>query len=401
MIRTGTTTSLTSAPRTWCARGERARRVCVLHIVLDLNAGGLERLVADLVRRVDPARFDSHVLALRFLGRNARGLEPASRLHVAAPLPRWTMLWPRPLIRQIRELAPDVVHTHSGVWYKASLAARWAGVPRLIHTDHGRPYPDPLGTRLLDRLAAGRTDVIVAVSAALAQQLVAGVVADRRRLRVVPNGVDAERFRPRLDDGGLRRELGLDPAAPIIGSVGRFDAVKGYDLMVEAFARLRSGWRGAPPATLVLAGEGPESGRLTALVEARQLRDAVRFLGWRDDIERLLAGFDVFSLASRSEGTSVSLLEAMSAGACPVVTDVGGNRAVLGPELGHRLVPPGDAQALAAAWMAALRDGGGERRRADALAARRRVQERFSLDAMVRAYERLYLGDACADLATG
>src|SRR5437762_4660924 len=103
-------------------------------------------LVADLVRRVDPARFDSHVLALRFLGRNARGLEPASRLHVAAPLPRWTMLWPRPLIRQIRELAPDVVHTHSGVWYKASLAARWAGVPRLIHTDHGRPYPDPLGT---------------------------------------------------------------------------------------------------------------------------------------------------------------------------------------------------------------------------------------------------------------
>ena len=196
-----------------------AGRVRVLHIVLDLNAGGLERLVADLVRRADPARFENHVLALRFLGRNARGLEPANRLHVAAPLPRWTMAWPRPLIRQIRELAPDVVHTHSGVWYKASLAARWAGVPRLIHTDHGRPYPDPLGARLLDRLAAGRTDVIVAVSAALAQQLVAGVVADRRRLRVVPNGVDAERFRPRPDDGGLRRELGLDPAAPIIGSV--------------------------------------------------------------------------------------------------------------------------------------------------------------------------------------
>jgi len=380
-----------------------AGRVRVLHIVLDLNAGGLERLVADLVRRADPARFENHVLALRFLGRNARGLEPANRLHVAAPLPRWTMAWPRPLIRQIRELAPDVVHTHSGVWYKASLAARWAGVPRLIHTDHGRPYPDPLGARLLDRLAAGRTDVIVAVSAALAQQLVAGVVADRRRLRVVPNGVDAERFRPRPDDGGLRRELGLDPAAPIIGSVGRFDAVKGYDLMVEAFARLRADWPGAPPAppTLVLAGEGPEGGRLTALVQARRLEDTVRFVGWRDDIERLLAGFDVFTLASRSEGTSVSLLEAMSAGACPVVTDVGGNRAVLGPELGHRLVPPGDPDALAAAWMAALRGTGAERRLADAEAARRRVQERFSLDAMVRAYERLYLGDACADLATG
>ena len=386
--------------------GPPVRRVRVLHIVLDLHAGGLERLVADLVRRVDPARFDSHVLALRFLGRNARGLEPADRLHVAGPLPRWTMVWPRPLIRQIRGIAPDVVHTHSGVWYKASLAARWAGVLRVIHTDHGRPYPDPVAARLLDRLAARRTDVVVAVSAALAHQLAARVVANARRLRVVPNGVDTERFRPRPDDvgGGLRRELGLDPATPTIGSVGRFDAVKGYDVMVEAFARLRARWRGKPAPTLVLAGDGPESGRLAALVEAHQLRDAVRFLGWRDDIERLLTGFDVFTLASRSEGTSVSLLEAMSAGVCPVVTDVGGNRSVLGSELRHRLVPPGDPEALAAAWVAALgegeEEGGGERRGADGQAARRRVQERFSLDAMVHAYERLYLGDACPDLAT-
>src|SRR5438093_10224690 len=99
--------------------------------------------------------------------------------------------------------------------------------------------------------------------------------------------------------------------------------------------------------------------------DTHHLQVAVRLFGWRDDVERLLTGFDVFTLASRSEGTSVSLLEAMSAGVCPVVTDVGGNRSVLGSELHHRLVPSGDPEALAAAWVAALGDGGGERRRAD------------------------------------
>jgi glycosyltransferase involved in cell wall biosynthesis len=371
----------------------------VLHIVLDLHAGGLERVVADLMRHVDPARFDNHVLALRFLGRNAQGLGPAARLHVADPLPPWTMLWPQPLIRQIREIAPDVVHTHSGVWYKASLAARWAGARRLIHTDHGRPYPDPWTARLLDRLAAPRTDVIVAVSEALARQLATAVAADPSRIVVVPNGVDVARFRSGLHDSGLHRALGLDPAAPIIGSVGRLDPVKAYDVMLDAFARLRGEWRVGPAPVLVVVGDGPEGARLAGLVEAHRLQGAAHMLGWRDDIERVLSSFDVFSLASRSEGTSVSLLEAMSAGVCPVVTEVGGNRAVLGGELAHRLVPSGDAQALADAWLAALQDR--ERRCADGQAARRRVVERFSLDAMIRAYERLYLGESGADLATG
>ena len=370
----------------------------MLHVVLDLNAGGLERLVADLVRRVDPARFDSQVLALRFLGRNARGLEQAGRLHVAGPLPPWTMLWPAPLIRQIREIAPDVVHTHSGVWYKASLAARRAGVRRLVHTDHGRVGADRWTERLLDQVAARRTDVVVAVSEALAGQLMGTVVADARRLRVVLNGVDTARFAPGTGRAAARRELGLDDATPILGSVGRFDAVKRYDLMIEAFAALRATWRSAPAPVLVMVGEGPEGAGLAALVEAHHLQGAVRLLGWRDQIEGLLPAFDVFTLSSRSEGTSVSLLEAMSAGVCPVVTDVGGNRAVLGGGLGHRLVPEGDAQALVAAWAAALGDEQG--RRADGAAARRRVEERFSLDAMVRAYERLYLGEADTGSAT-
>src|SRR5207248_6618022 len=288
---------------------------------------------------------------------------------------------------------------HSGVWHKASLAARRAGVRRLVHTDHGRVGAERWTERLLDQWAARRTDVVVAVSEALARQLMGTVVADTQRLRVVLNGVDTARFTPRTDRVAARRELGLDDdATPILGSVGRFDAVKRYDLMIEAFASFRAAWHAAPAPVLVMVGEGPEAARLAALVEAHRLQGAVRLLGWHDQVERLLAAFDVFTLSSRSEGTSVSLLEAMSAGVCPVVTDVGGNRAVLGADLRHRLVPEGDARALAAAWEAALADGQG--RRVDGAAARRRVEQRFSLDAMVRAYERLYVGEADTDSAT-
>ena len=365
------------------------RSLRLLHVVLDLEAGGLERLVADLILRLDPKRFESHLLVLLAPGRLARELEGHAEVHQARPSGPGTMVWPRALTRQIRAIAPDVVHTHSGVWYKASLAARRAGVPRLIHTDHGRQHPDPWRDRFLDRLASRRTDVVVAVSEALAHQLRDSVAVDPAKLRVILNGVDTDRFRPRDDAGGLRPELALGPDVPILGSIGRFDFIKGYDVMLHALAELLRDWGDGPAPVLVLAGDGPEEDSLRRLAETLGLGGAVHFLGWRQDPEGLLPAFTVFTLASRSEGTSVSLLEALSAGVCPVVTDVGGTRAVLGDVLRDRLVPPQAPQALARAWKQALTEPG--RRRRDGELGRSRVLQQFSLEAMVRGYEPLYL----------
>jgi glycosyltransferase involved in cell wall biosynthesis len=366
--------------------------VRILHVVLDLDQGGLERIVPDIVRRLPPERFESHVLALKFLGRNAAGLDAFGGLHVAGAMPPWSMAWPRGLTRQIGALAPDVVHTHSGVWYKASLAARRAAVPRLVHTDHGRLGPEHWKARLLDGLAARRTDVVVAVSEVLAEHLTRTVVRGAAPVVVVPNGVDTELFRPRADTGKVRAELGIPADAPVIGSVGRLDPIKAYDVMIEAFAHLRAAWDDGPRPVLVLAGDGPERARLEALVRAHGLEPAAHLIGWRDDVHDLYATFTLFTLSSWSEGTSLSLLEAMSSGACPVVTGVGGTPAVLGERLQHRLVPPRDPDALAAAWRAALRDP--DRRRADACLARERVERAFGLDAMVRRYEAIYLGSS-------
>ena len=364
------------------------KRTRVLHIIQNLNYGGMERLLADIVRRADRDAFESHVLVLQYLGRYAEGLNDFATLHIAAPLSRLSMLHPTSLIRHISEIGPDVVHTHSGVWYKASLAARRAGVPLLVHTEHGRQTPDPWLARMVDRLASRRTDIVVAVSDVLARQLAATVLSRRRQVTVVYNGVDADLFRPQPDTGTLRKELGLGPAVPIIGSVGRLERVKGYDVMIEAFAKLRALESPAAAAVLVLGGEGSERPHLQALSERLGVGRAVHFLGWRDDIHDLHSAFSVFTLASRSEGTSVSLLEAMSAGLCPVVTDVGGNGMILGERLRHRLVPVGDPEALAAAWIDALTACA--RRTTDGAAARARVNESFRLDTMVATYERLY-----------
>jgi len=339
----------------------------VLHVVLDLQAGGLERLVGHLVQRVDGDRFQSGVLSIGDPGRYAEGLG-ADRVRVAEGMSRWSMLWPGRLAREIRRFAPDVVHT-----------------------DHGRLHPEPWQVRLLDRLAARRTDVVVAVSERLAGDLAAGIVGDARRIRVIVNGVDTDAFCPRPDNGVIRRELGIAPDAPVVGSIGRFDPIKGYDVMLRAWALLCRRREPGPEPVLVIAGEGPEGGALARLVHDLGIEATVRLLAWRSDVADLHAAFTVFTLASHSEGTSLSLLEAMSAGICPVVTEVGGNRAVVGSGLSHRVVPPADPESLATAWIDALRDVA--RRQRDAQLARGRVQAGFGIAAMVRSYERLYAGD--------
>jgi glycosyltransferase involved in cell wall biosynthesis len=364
------------------------RRLRVLQVVQNLDYGGMERLIVDLVTRLDPARFEPQVLVLGGVGRFAEDLPSHVPLHRAPPLSKFSMLWPAGLISVLRQLRPDILHSHSGVWYKSSLAARRAGIPVVVHTDHGRPTPDPLARRLLERVAARRTDVVVAVSSALEQRLRNTVVGGAAPVELIVNGVDTEAHRPLPDDGRIRRELGLAPDVPILGSIGRLELIKGYDVMLAAYGRLQAEWSGPGPVpALVVGGDGSERERLQALARSQGLQRAF-LLGWRDDVEALHASFSLFTMSSRSEGTSVSLLEAMSAGLCPVVTDVGGNRSVLGGELHHRLVPSENHAALAAGWATALDNREGRAR--DARAARCRVERDFSLDAMVRSYERLY-----------
>jgi glycosyltransferase involved in cell wall biosynthesis len=261
-------------------------------------------------------------------------------------------------------------------------------VRTLVHTEHGRRSPDPFGDRFFDALAARRTDVVVAVSERLAADLPRALRISASKVVCIPNGVDTDLYRPRPDSGKLRSELGLGAETTIIGSIGRLEPIKRYDGMLAAFAAFTATDAGRD-SHLVIGGDGTTRGDLEQQAGRLGVTSRVHLLGWRDDIHDLLSSFALFTMSSQSEGTSISLLEAMSAGVPPVVTDVGGNRAVLGAGLAGGLVAFGDASALAGAWADTLRSSA-ERSRRSGLA-RQHVVESFSAASAAAGYESVYL----------
>ena len=151
-------------------------------------------------------------------------------------------------------------------------------------------------------------------------------------------------------------------------------------------------------AVLVSGGEGTQRPVLEQRVREKLGLDGFVFMpGWRDDVLDMHSAFTLFAMSSRSEGTSISLLEAMSGGLAPVVTDVGGNANVLGDALKVSLVPTEKPEALADAWAVLLAQPA-TRERQGAMA-RQRVIDAFGVDAMVRAYERIYMEDADGEMA--
>lgn len=364
------------------------RPLRVAFVIQNLNFGGMERVLHGLARELHGRGFDVHVVVLEYFGFFAKGLDAFATLHQVPPMSKFSLLYPHELAVVLRGIAPDIVHTHSGVWLKGVHAGRLAGVPVLVHTEHGRQDPVPLLERLIDNLASRHTDVTLAVSEALGAVLRGQVVHNPSRVRVVTNGVDTECLRPPTDQVTVRRSLDLPTDCLIIGTIGRLEPVKNYRLALRAFARVESeSWGGSPPM-LVLVGDGSERGSLEALAAELGLAARVRFLGWRTDAEQIYGAFDLFTLTSRSEGTSISLLEAMSTEVCPIVTDVGGNRAVLGPALSTLLVPADSEVGLAGAWQRYLSDP--ELRRAMGVKARLRVEEGFSMERMVDKHATLY-----------
>jgi glycosyltransferase involved in cell wall biosynthesis len=363
--------------------------VRVTHIVFDLQGGGMETLVAALAARFAGTRVTMSVISLS--GRAGRVGEAIrgdlDGLYAVRSIPGLSMLRPTRVARLVRETRAEVVHLHSGAWLKGALAARLAGVRRVIYTEHGREHHDPLTLQWLDRRAAARTDVVVAVSDRLRNYMHAVLGVPEERLETVANGVDISRFKPGPPSPELLRRFEIPESARVVGSVGRLEEVKGYDRLLEVFAGLpRDGEAG--PLFLVICGEGALRPDLEAQAERLGIRDRVRFPGWLDDTTEFYRLLNVFTLTSHSEGVSVSLLEAMSSGAVPVVTDVGANAQVLGPELSSAIVGPWDRGTFTATVRGVLEAP--ERRRELADLARRRVVEHYNLDRMIERYEDLY-----------
>lgn len=267
------------------------------------------------------------------------------------------------LWRILRRERVDVLHTHNpkpGLYGR--VVGRLAGVPIVVNTVHGLYVADDDGwlkrvvVYALEAIAARFSDAELYQNPEDLERTTRWHVTPRRRARLLGNGVDLTRFDPgRFPDpvrDSVRAELGAAPDDVVIGTVGRLVAEKGYAELFEAVRALGPG--------VVLAVVGPDdpekSDRLPAEVVEQAAATGVRFLGMRDDVDRLYAGFDVFVLASHREGFPRAAMEAAAMGLPVVATDIRGCRQVVDDGVNGLLVPVDDHVALADALRSLVRD---------------------------------------------
>jgi glycosyltransferase involved in cell wall biosynthesis len=277
-------------------------------------------------------------------------------------------------VRTLRRLRPDVLHANLTSPGSCRYALLAAGITPRIRTVTVEQLPYPIEGRLqlgLKRFTSRRLAAHVAVGERAAREIEAIVGLRRGSVRTIPNGVPDVELEP------LPRPF----PGPTVGSLGRLDRQKGFDVLLRALAEL-------PEASLVLVGDGPERPALEKQAAATGLTERVLFAGWQEDPRRQLTTFDAFVLPSRFEGFPLSVVEAMLAGVPVVATDVGSvAESVREGETGL-LVPPEDPHALAAALGRVLGSselGGSLGRRGRELAL-----ERFTAGTMARSFEALY-----------
>jgi glycosyltransferase involved in cell wall biosynthesis len=356
-----------------------ARRIA--YVVGELGKGGAEYQLHELLRHLDRRAFEPRVIVLAAGGYWA---EPIRALGIpVVELPRTGSFDPRRLGRLRRELrtfAPDILHTimWSGNSY-GRLAALFLRIPLVIAAERNvirRPRWQVLLERALDRV----TDAYLVNCEAVAVELSERGGLPRRKIRVVPNGIDLGALPPfAADRHAARRAAGLAPDRRLVAQVGRLAPQKDYPTFLRAAALVA---REEPDVDFLAVGTGELRAELEALAAEIGLAARVHFTGLRHDVPALLAGVDVLALTSRYEGLPNVVIEAMATGAVVVATDVGGCRDLVVPGETGLLVSPGAPEEVAAAVLRVLRDP--ERARGMAVAARRRVEAGFTVEAMAR-----------------
>jgi glycosyltransferase involved in cell wall biosynthesis len=376
----------------------RAVPIRIAFCITELEPGGAERCLVELVTRLDPARFTPEIycLAPRPVGKAALLADrlEQSRISVVYLGARSFRQAPR-VVWQLRRLLtqsrPEILQTflfHANVL--GATAARLAGVPIVV-----------TGIRVAERRAAWRLaaerwtarwvtrHVCVSQGVREFSARAAGLSPDK--LVVIPNGVDVERF---ATAAPCRLEsLGVTPPRRFIVYVGRIDVQKDVEALVtEIYSPERF-----PEHDLVLVGDGPQRQALERAVAQSASAERIHFAGYREDVAQIMAASDLLVLPSRWEGMPNVVLEAMAAARPVVATDVEGVAEALGPLAADQVVGRAAKDSGNHEWCAAF----AEKMRvilADSQLAARlgrenqaRVKPHFTHDAMVRAYERLYL----------
>jgi len=248
-----------------------------------------------------------------------------------------------------------------------------AQVPVIAHVEHDVwHYGHPRRRWMTKAVCSVVRPKIVGVSMTAADTLAS--ITGAKKVHVITNGVDTKRFTPE-DRAEVRRRWGIPQDAPVIGSVGRLEMVKGHDVLLEAMIGL--------PDNIVcaIAGAGSQMMPLQEKAKALGIEHQIKFLGNVPDTSTIYSAFDVLCLPSRAEGLPLTILEAQSCGVPVVATDVGSVRDAVCPDIG-RVVPAEQPEAMAMSLLEMLREK-------DIPSPRSFVSENFSWNSTLSSYTQL------------
>ena len=377
----------------------------VLRVIARLNMGGPAIHVSNLAAGLQTRGYATTVVA----GSLARGEDSmafvAERLGVTvvsvpeiqrevAPLHDVQSI--RRLTEIMREVRPHILHTHTAkagaLARAAALVAGSARPPIIVHTFHGHVLKGYFGAgrtaffKQVERSLARYSDVLVAVSPEVRDELVAHGIAPADKFTVIRLGIPLdERLGDETADLDYRALYGIPGDAFVVGWVGRMTGVKDTDAVLEI---VRAARERDVPAVLCMVGDGPDRDRLEQVAHDLGIARATYFVGYQEDVAGYYRLFDAFLLPSVNEGTPVSAIEALASGTPVVATRVGGVPDVVTDGVDGFLVEPGDTDA-ASERLATLAGDPGLRARFGA-AGSATARDRYSVDRLVDDVDRLY-----------
>ena len=293
----------------------------------------------------------------------------------------------------IKKSKPLIVHTHSSkAGFLGRLAAKLAGIPIIVHTPHGHVflgYFDPFKTKMfiiLERLASRITDKIIALTNREKEDHVRLRIANKDKFIVIPSGVELYKFKELLfnEKQDFKKELGIPENALIIGTVGRLVPVKGPEFLIEAAKYIIPKH---PNTYFLFSGDGHLKQNLDKKASYLGIKNNIFFLGWRDDVAKIISIYDIFVLPSLNEGMGRVLVEAMALGKPIVASNAGGIPDLVTHGKNGFLVPPKDPRELANYIQILLEDG--EKREKMGMAGKDMVKN-FSKEKMVGNIAELY-----------
>ncbi len=372
------------------------QKINILHVTYNMGIGGTEQVIYQLVNHADKSVFENAIVCLEGeIGPIGHKLQQSgTAFHILNRSPGFDTS----LIKSIREILREnnvhIVHCHQYTPYVYGVLAALFTDAKVVFTEHGRFHPDSYSwkRRLVNQALGLLTSSIIAISEATKNALAEYEWFRKSTISVIYNGIEANV--PTAGQGKGKGKgkgkgnntLQLTDENIVFGTITRFDTIKNLPMMVRAFAKV---YEAHPDARLLLVGDGDQKIAIEELVKELKVEQAVIFTGFQTDTQKYMSLIDVYILSSFSEGTSMTLLEAMSFSTCCIVTAVGGNTELIQDQINGKVVESDNTVQLAETMLQLTTDKATRMRLGEN--AKKTFDNKFALNQMIQSYKEVYL----------